>query len=29
MDGLVFEKSDYTGRVSIFTNSNGVEGDCN
>ncbi len=28
LDGLVFEKSDYTGRVSIFTNSNGVEGDC-
>lgn len=27
-DGFVFEKSDYTGRVSIFTNSNGVAGDC-
>lgn len=28
LDGLVFQKSDYTGRASIFTNSNGVEGDC-
>lgn len=27
-DGLVFEKSDYTGRVSIFTNSNGNPDDC-
>lgn len=27
-DGFLFEKSDYTGRVSIFTNSNGVLGDC-
>lgn len=27
-DGLTFEKTDYTGRVSIFTNSNGVTGDC-
>lgn len=29
LDGFAFEKTDYTGRVSIFTNSNGVEGDCN
>lgn len=28
-DGFAFEKSDYTGRVSVFTNSNGVAGDCN
>lgn len=28
LDSFTFEKTDYTGRVSIFTNSNGVEGDC-
>jgi hypothetical protein len=28
LDGLLFEKTDYTGRVSVFTNSNGVAGDC-
>lgn len=28
LDGLTSEKTDYTGRVSVFTNSNGVEGDC-
>ncbi|MDT8320268.1 MAG: hypothetical protein RQ826_07045 [Xanthomonadales bacterium] len=28
LDGLTTEKTDYTGRVSVLTNSNGIEGDC-
>lgn len=27
-DGVTIDKTDYTGRVSVFTNSNGTEGDC-